>query len=230
MKKEEDARLLAKTMVGIGTHMNKKVVARLTSMEQPLGVKVGNSLEVLESLDVLSGGGPEDVVQLTVELGAEMLLAGGKASNMDEARAKLSEVLQNGKALAKFAQIIEAQHGDPKVIDDRGLLPLSSKTTVFTAPQAGYLSAVNTEKVGVASMLLGGGRQKASDAVDPSVGLEIHARLGDAISAGQPIATVYHQDKGLDECLDALNAAFNIDEQPISAPPLFIDRVDENNL
>tara|TARA_B100000683_G_C12481634_1_gene551611 strand:- start:857 stop:2170 length:1314 start_codon:yes stop_codon:yes gene_type:complete len=230
MKKEEDARLLAKTMVGIGTHMNKKVVARLTSMEQPLGVKVGNSLEVLESLDVLSGGGPEDVVQLTVELGAEMLLAGDKASNMDEAREKLSEVLQNGKALAKFAQIIEAQHGDPKVIDDRGLLPLSSKTTVFTASQTGYLSAVNTEKVGVASMLLGGGRQKASDAVDPSVGLEIHARLGDAITAGQPIATVYHQEKGLDECLEVLKSAFTIDEQPISAPPLFIDRVDENSL
>ena len=116
------------------------------------------------------------------------------------------------------------------MIDDRGLLPLSSKTTVYAASQAGYLSAVNTEKVGVASMLLGGGRHKASDAVDPSVGLEIHARLGDAISVGQPIATVYHQEKGLDECLEVLKDAFTIGEQPISAPPLFIDRVDENSL
>ena len=230
MKSLDDARELARTMVGIGAHMNKNVVARLTNMDQPLGEKIGNTLEVIESLDVLSGGGPQDVVQLTVELGAEMLVAGKQANDMAAARAQLTEVLQNGKALEKFAEIIEAQHGDPRVIDDRKRLPLSQKRVTFSASQTGFLAQVDTEKSVWRRWFWGAAGKRLPDAVDPSVGLEVHAELGDAIKPGQPLVTIHHQERGLDACLKILEQAFSISDSPIEKPELFIDRIDEHSL
>ena len=226
MRKREDAEVLAKTMVAIGKGMGKTVVALLTAMDEPIGRFVGNSLEVIESFDVLEGKGPADTIALTVELGAEMLVMGGVAKNLEEGRAKITTSLQDGSAREKFAAIITAQHGDRRVLDDRTLLPTAPSQTVWTAPRSGRLVRVDSEAVGKASMVLGGGRARAEDAVDHRVGLEIHARLGDRIEAGQPLITLHHADKGLDTAQKLLHAAYVIDDSDVTPSPLFIARID----
>ena len=225
MKQRADAEKLARTMVAIGKGMGKTIVARLTAMDQPIGRTVGNALEVQESLDILEGGGPQDSVDLTVELGAEMLVMGGVAKDVDDGRARIKKSLGDGSAREKFRQIIEAQHGDAKVIDDRTLLPKAPSTTTFTATRAGVLARVDSEAVGKASMVLGGGRARAEDAVDPRVGLEIHARLGDTIAAGQPLVTLHHDTRGLDAALAFLGAAYVVDDEAPAPAPLFGERI-----
>ena len=225
MKSVENAEKLAKTMVAIGAGMGKKVVARLTAMDEPIGRFVGNSLEVIESLDVLEGKGPADTIALTVELGAEMLVMGGVAKDLDEGRAKITTSLTDGSAREKFAEIITAQHGDRRVLDDRSLLPTAPSQTVWVAPRSGRLVRVDSEAVGKASMVLGGGRARAEDAVDHRVGLEIHARLGDRIEAGQPLITLHHADKGLDAATKLLQAAYVISDADVTPAPLFQTRI-----
>jgi pyrimidine-nucleoside phosphorylase len=229
MKTLDEARDLAKTMVGIGNHMGKKVVARITNMDQPLGRMIGNSLEVMESIEVLSGRGPQDVIDLTVELGAEMLVAGAQATDIEMGRERMKQALNDGSGLKKFAEIIEAQGGDPRVVKDLSLLPLSEKTETIKATQDGYLASVNTEKVGIASMVLGGGRQKASDQVDPSVGIEMMVRIGDAVTQGQPLAKIYHQEKGVAQCLEGLREALSFQSSAVPVPQLFIERIDKGH-
>ena len=225
MKQRADAEKLARTMVAIGKGMGKTIVARLTAMDQPIGTMVGNALEVQESLDILEGGGPQDSVDLTVELGAEMLVMGGVAADLDDGRVRIKKSLSDGSAREKFRRIIEAQHGNAKVIDDRTLLPKAPSTTTFTAARAGVLARVDSEAVGKASMVLGGGRARAEDAVDPRVGLEIHARLGDTIAAGQPLVTLHHDTKGLDAALAFLGAAYVVDDEAPTPAALFGERI-----
>jgi pyrimidine-nucleoside phosphorylase len=228
MKTAAQARALAETMVGIGSGMGKKVVARLTAMEQPIGRFVGNALEVRESIEVLRGAGPTDTVALTVELGAEMLVLGGVASSLDEGRARITASLHDGSALAKFRQIVEAQHGDPRVLDEPGRLPTAPAQSVLTATRAGRVVRIDSEAVGVASLVLGGGRLKAEDAVDPRVGLELEVRLGDVVQAGQPLVRLHHADRGLDDARARLAAAIVIDEDVAAAvdvPALFQERI-----
>ena len=225
MKKHEDAVTLARTMVDIGAGMNKHIVARLTSMEQPLGKLVGNALEVVESIEVLCGGGPADIVELTVELGAEMLLLGKVASSLEEGRARITRSLADGSARRAFQKIIEAQRGDPRVVDDVTLLPRAPRMVDVTASSAGFVQAVDTESVGIASMLLGGGRKKASDTVDPRVGIAVHKRIGDAVAAGEPLVTLHVADIGIDEATAKIRAAFTIGAAPVEAPALFLERI-----
>ncbi|HEY1098701.1 MAG TPA: thymidine phosphorylase, partial [Myxococcota bacterium] len=226
MKKRDDAEKLARTMVAIGKGMGKTIVARLTAMDEPIGRFVGNSLEVIESLDVLEGKGPQDTIDLTVELGAEMLLMGKVASDLDDGRARIRRSLQDGSAREKFGEIIAAQHGNRRVLDDRSLLPTAPSSTVFTAQRSGRLVRVDSEAVGKASMVLGGGRARAEDAVDHRVGLEIHARLGDRIEKGQPLVTLHHADKGVDAAKQLLTAAYVVDDTDVTPSPLFITRID----
>ncbi|MBI1944319.1 MAG: thymidine phosphorylase [Deltaproteobacteria bacterium] len=225
MKKRDDAATLARTMVELGAGMGKQVVARLTSMEQPLGALVGNALEVLESIEVLSGGGPKDVVELTVELGAEMLVLGKVARDVADGRARISKSLQDGSAKERFGRIIEAQGGDRRVLDDVRRLPTAPRTLPVPAPRAGYVTAVDTEAVGIASMLLGGGRQRASDAVDPRVGLAVHRRIGDRVEAGEPLVTLHVADAGVDAAAARARDAFVIGDGPVPAPALFLERI-----
>ena len=225
MKKKEDALKLAETMVGIGAHMGKDVVARLTNMDQPLGVMVGNALEVQESLDVLEGGGPEDIVKLTVELGAEMLVLGGVAEDIEHGRQQLQAALNDGRAMQKFAEIIEAQGGDPRVIDDRSRLPSTTERVDLTAPQDGTIAGVDTEAVGIASMLIGGGRAKAEDSIDPRVGLEVKARIGDVVKKGQPLCTLHVADIPAEAALSRLATAFHFSEEAVEAPALLMERL-----
>jgi pyrimidine-nucleoside phosphorylase len=225
MKKADDARTLAQTMVDIGAGMNKRMVARLTSMEQPLGVMVGNALEVEESIDVLHGGGPADIVALTVELGAEMLVLGEVAKDLDDGRARITKSLKDGSAAKTFQKIIQAQRGDPRVVDDKSLLPKAPRKIDVVAPRAGTIGAVDAESVGIASMTLGGGRKKASDPVDPRVGIAVHKRIGDKVEKGEPLVTLYVADIGVDEASKRIVDAFSIVDGAVAAPTLFVERI-----
>lgn len=225
MKKHEDARTLGQTMVDIGTRMGKRMVARLTNMDQPLGRMVGNSLEVQESLDVLEGGGPLDIRALTVELGAEMLVLGDAAKSVDEGRQKIANALDDGSAREKFGAIITAQHGDRKVLDDRSLLPSTDGRAEALAPRSGVVSAVDAESVGIASMLLGGGRERSADAIDHRVGVEVLVRIGDRVEKGQPLCILHTADKGVEAATERLTRAFTLGDDDVDAPPLFLERI-----
>jgi pyrimidine-nucleoside phosphorylase len=225
MKRIEDARALAHTMVSIGAGMGKQMVARLTSMQQPLGVMIGNALEVGETIDVLEGGGPPDIVALTVELGAEMLVLGKVGCDLDEGRARIRRALSDGSAKQKFAQIVAAQGGDPRVLDDRRLLPTAPRRLEVLAPRGGVVTAIDTEAVGVASMLLGGGRQRATDAIDPRVGFELRARLGDRVEQHQPLAVLHVGDIDGAAVAQKLAAAITLSDHAEMVPALFLDRI-----
>jgi pyrimidine-nucleoside phosphorylase len=225
MKDPKDARTLAETMVALGKGMGKTVVARLTSMEEPIGRFVGNALEVQESLDVLEGRGPKDTIELTLELGAEMLVLGKVAKDLNDGRAQIARALNDGSARERFGQIIAAQHGDRRVLDDRSRLPAAPHKRDVVAARAGVVSHIDSEAVGIASMVLGGGRKTAADNVDPRVGLELHVRLGDRVAAGQPIATLHHADVGVDDATARLLAAYRIGDAPVAAPALFGERI-----
>jgi pyrimidine-nucleoside phosphorylase len=225
MKRVEDARTLARTMVDIGTGMNKRIVARLTSMEQPLGKLVGNALEVIESIEVLKGGGPSDIVALTVELGAEMLVLGKVAKDLDEGRARIRASLQDGTAARAFEKIIEAQRGDPRVVDDPSLLPQAPRKIDVHVLSGGVVQSVDTEAVGIASMMLGGGRKQASDKVDPRVGIEVHKRIGDRVATGEPLVTLHAADIGVDDATALVQRAFVTGDAQVKAPELFVERI-----
>jgi pyrimidine-nucleoside phosphorylase len=196
-------------------------------MEEPIGRFVGNALEVRESLDVLEGKGPTDTIALTVELGAEMLVLGGVADDVDDGRARIRKALQDGSARERFGRIIEAQHGDRRVLDDRQLLPDAPHRLDVKAQRAGRVVAVDSESVGIASMVLGGGRARAEDKVDHRVGLELHVRLGDVVVVGQPLVTLHHADVGTDAASDRILRAYVIDDdgRAFSPPPLFGERI-----
>jgi pyrimidine-nucleoside phosphorylase len=225
MKKLEDARTLAQTMVDIGAGMGKSIVARLTSMEQPLGLMVGNALEVQESLDVLEGKGPPDIVALTVELGAEMLVLGKVAKDLADGRARIERVLKDGSARETFGKIIEAQGGDRRVLDNRALLPSAPRTVEVHPSRAGIVQRIDTEAIGVASMMLGGGRQKASDVVDPRVGIRMNAEIGTRLGPGDSVATLHVGEVGIDEAKALVQRAFSMGDAPAAPPALFVERI-----
>ncbi len=220
MRTEAQARRLAETMVGIGAQVGKKTIALLTDMNQPLGRMVGNALEVRESIDILAGGGPADVRALTLALAEAMLSLGG----VDPARAEAA--LDDGSALARFAEIIEAQGGDPTVCQRPESLPTAPNRTPFLAARSGYISAIETTRVGLAAMSLGAGRATKEDSIDPRVGLEIDARLGDAVKAGEPLLWLHHDDRGVDAARAHLTAAYQIGDTPAPSRPLIIDRIE----
>src|SRR5580658_1399670 len=170
MKKQSDAEYLAQLMVETGARMGKKVVALITDMDQPLGRKIGNALEVDECLDVLHGAGPPDLRELCGELSAWMFVLAGRSGNVAEGRALASEMIASGRARDTFREIIRAQGGNPTVVDDPSLLPRANNLAKVKSPRAGFVTAIRSERVGVASMVLGGGREKKEDSIDPAVG------------------------------------------------------------
>src|SRR5579872_4826485 len=192
MKKEKDAVFLAELMVETGQRMGKQMVALITDMDQPLGKMVGNALEVVEVIEVLRGHGPEDLRELCIELAAWMLYLGGAASNIAGGRKKGADLIDSGQALERFRKMIELQGGDPRVIDDTGRLPITGNKMTVVSAHSGYLSTVHCEEVGTACVILGGGRERKEDSVDPAVGIELHKKVGDAVSAGEALATIYY--------------------------------------
>ena len=226
MKTVEDARDLAETMVGIGQRMGKRVVALLTNMEQPLGEMVGNALEVRETIDVLRGGGPADIVELTLELGAQMLLLGGAAADREAALGKLRAALADGSALARFRALVEAQGGDPEVIDDPERLPTAPTREEVLAPRAGIIRSIDTEKIGHAAVALGAGRVRVDSPVLPEVGIQVRVRLGDRVEAGQPLVVLHTAPRSdAARAQELVLAAYDIGEGEVVTRPLVLEIV-----
>jgi pyrimidine-nucleoside phosphorylase len=192
MKSEKDAAFLAELMVETGERMGKQVVALITDMDQPLGNMIGNALEVVEVVEVLRGGGPEDLRDLCMELAGWMLHLGGASKTVAEGKAQSSRLISSGKALEKFRQMVDLQGGDSRVIDDAKRLPQAQHTMPVTSAKAGYVGSIQCEQVGTACVILGGGRERKEDSVDPAVGIVLHKKVGDRVAAGEPVATIYY--------------------------------------
>jgi len=199
MKSEKDAAFLAELMVETGERMGKEVVALITDMDQPLGNMIGNALEVIEVIDVLKGGGPEDLKELCFELAGWMLHLGGAAKSVDAGKKRSSEIIASGRALETFRRMIELQGGDARVVDDAGRLPLARETMQVAAAKAGYISSMQCEQMGTACVILGGGRERKEDSVDPAVGIVLHKKVGDRVNVGEPIATIHYNDESRGE-------------------------------
>ncbi|QDE70606.1 thymidine phosphorylase [Myxococcus xanthus] len=227
MKRDEDARTLAKTMIGLGAEMGKKVVALLTDMDQPLGRKVGNALEVIEAVDMLRGNAPEDYTEVTYALTAEMLVLGKKAATVEEAREKLRKVVEDGSAVRKLKEIVQVQGGDPRSIDDYSLLPQAKSTTDVVAPRDGFVTGIDTEGVGLAAVALGAGRQRTDSKIDPAVGFTLLKKTGEAVKQGEPVVRVHYNDAASLENVKArLLAAYRFGDAAPAARPLIRERVE----
>jgi len=185
---------LARTMIELGTDHGCPVVALLTAMDRPLGRACGNALEVEESIAALRGEGPADLMDVTYALGAEMLVLGGAVGTRNEARRRMEVAISSGRAARKFQEIIEAQGGNPAVVDDPGLLPQAAEVELFVAARDGVVAQIEPRAIGRGITALGGGRTRVEDTVDPAVGFVISARLGDVVRAGEPLATIFARD------------------------------------
>jgi pyrimidine-nucleoside phosphorylase len=192
MKKEEDSVRLAEVMVETGKRMDKKVVALITDMDQPLGRMAGHSNEVIESIEVLKGGGPADLRELSIELSAWMFYLGEKTKNVDEGRRLAESMIASGKALEKLRQGIRLQGGDERVIDEPERLPGARSHVDVSSAASGFITGTNCEQFGIALAMLGGGREKKEDKIDPGVGLEFHKRVGDRVEKGERLATIHY--------------------------------------
>jgi len=222
MKKIEDAVNLAELLVETGKRMGKDVVALITDMNQPLGRKAGNAVEVVESIEVLGGAGPADLRELCLELAAWMFLVGERVKTLDEGKKLSADLIANGQAREKFREIVGLQGGDVGVVDDPARLARARQTLDVIAASSGFISSIQCENLGVAGVVLGGGREKKEDKIDPAVGLEFHKRIGDAVECGEPLCTLhYNSDARLPEARSLAESAYRIEpEKPKTIPPL----------
>ncbi|MBK9518966.1 MAG: thymidine phosphorylase [Anaeromyxobacter sp.] len=229
MKTLPEARRLAETLIGIGRGMGKRVTALLTAMDQPLGRAVGNALEVAESIELLRGGGPADLRELTVALTAEMVLLARLAPDLAAARARVERAILDGSGLATFRAVVAAQGGDPRVVDEPGRLPRAAQVVPLLAPSAGVVEALDAEAVGLAAMALGAGRARVEDAVDPAVGVVLLRKVGDRVAAGEPLCLVHRNAGGEAQSLVAarLLGAYRIGGGPAAEPALVLERMAE---
>jgi len=224
MKRTEDAEHLAQMMVDTGRRMGKKMAALITDMDQPLGRAVGNSREVAECLEILGGARhpmSEDLRYLSLELSAWMFHLGGRVTSVDAGRALASEMVASGRALAKFREICRMQGAE-----DPLRWPVAKFTAPFPATSGGFIASIQCEQVGLASLVLGGGRNKQDDVIDHAVGLELHKKIGDAAQAGEPIATVHYNDPArLPEAMRMLGEAYCVGSQPPSGPRVIVKNI-----
>jgi thymidine phosphorylase len=203
-------------MVETGKRMGKKVVALITDMDEPLGRMAGHSNEVIESIDVLNGGGPADLRELSLELSAWMFYLGEKTRNVDEGRKLAEAMIASGKAKEKFRQGIRLQGGDEHVIDQPQRLPKARSRLEVASSTSGFITRTDCEGFGIALAMLGGGRENKEDKIDHGVGLEFHKRIGDRVEKGEPLATIhYNSDAKLAEAKSLISGSYHIGE---SAP------------
>ena len=216
MKTEADSRRLAESLVSIGNASGVRTEAVITAMDTPLGLAVGNALEVIECIEVLKGRGPADLVDVSVELAARMLVLGKVAEDRAAAERQVRDAIASGAGLERFRRIVEFQGGDPRVLDDYQRLPHVSGLHAVAAPRDGYVTRLDAELVGRASVALGAGRDRVEDPVDPAVGIMVIAKPGDEVRAGDPVLQLHYRDRGRLEAAVALaSAAITIgDERP----------------
>ena len=215
----EQSLALARTMIGLGESRGCRTVALVTAMDRPLGHACGNALEVEESIRGLRGEGPDDLMEVTYALGVEMLLVAGLATDRAEARRTLEATVSSGRALEHFRRLVEAQGGNPAVVDDPAALPQAELVEAWPAPASGVIAQVEPRRIGRAVIELGGGRTRVEDVVDPSVGFVVTAKPGDRVAAGQPLATIHARDEaGLRLGREALADAIRVGERGTLTP------------
>jgi pyrimidine-nucleoside phosphorylase len=226
MKTLDDSRALARAMIDIGRGMNKRMVALITDMSQPLGRAVGNANEMAEAIDVLHGRGPADLIENTLALGVEMLVMAGAARGEDDARARLQRAIADGSGLRKLRDVVAAQGGDPRCVDDPTRLPRARKRIDVALGAAGTVATIDTESIGIAAVMLGAGREKVDDVVDHGVGLTIHKRIGDRVAPDEPVVTVFYDDDArVPPVVERLKHAYHLVPGAVTPPALVQERV-----
>lgn len=207
MKNQKDAERLAKTMVQIGKLANRQTMAIISDMSQPLGLAIGNSLEIKEAIDALNGNGPADLMEMVYVLGSQMVVLAKKAENLADARTMLEEAIVSGAAIQKFKEMVQNQGGDSTVIDHPEKLPQAEYQIVLPAKEAGVISKMVADQLGIAAMLLGAGRRTKEDQIDFSVGLMLHKKVGDKVAIGEPLVTVYANSEEIEEVKNKIYAS-----------------------
>lgn len=219
MKTVEDARTLANSLVNVANQFGVKTTALITDMNQPLGRMVGNAVEINESIDVLNGDGPDDVVELTMQLGAEVLVSAKEATSHNEAKSRLREVLERGDALRKFEVMVDAQKGQLST-----KRPIAAPQPVV-ATESGFVTRINSDRIGLAVVEMGGGRKLIGDSIDHSVGVELLAKIGDQVEKGQPLAHVFCESKAKELAKELVLASFGITPVASESPKLIVETI-----
>ncbi|MBL8605619.1 MAG: thymidine phosphorylase [Myxococcales bacterium] len=226
MREVDDARTLATALVEVARGAGKACVAWLTRMDRPLGRAVGNALETLEAFELLHGRGPADLAEVTYQLGATMLVLGGVARDEDDARAQLVEAVRSGRAAEVARKMIAAQGGDPRAVDDPSRFAKAAMTVALRATRAGFVSAIDTRKVGVAAVVLGAGRMRTDDVIDPAVGFVFERNVGDRVAVGDVLVTLHVQHQAqADEALARLAEAITVGDTAPAEVPLLLERI-----
>ncbi|PTF13541.1 pyrimidine-nucleoside phosphorylase [Staphylococcus devriesei] len=223
MKTLEDAENLAHAMVSIGNNVGRNTMAIISDMSQPLGRAIGNALELKEAIDTLKGEGPEDLTELVLTLGSQMVVLAKQAKTLDEARQLLLNAIKDGSALAKFKIFLEQQGGDATVVDDPDKLPTAQYKIEYKAKSNGVVSELIANEIGVASMMLGAGRQTKEDEIDLSVGIVLHKKVGDTVQIGEPLLTIHSNRQNVDDVIDKLDQSITIQEH--SEAPTLIHKI-----
>jgi len=226
MESLEDSIALAKSMVSIGRQLGKRMIALITRMDQPLGNAVGNAVEVAECVACLMGQGPADLMEVSLELAAEMVFMGELASDMDDARKRCLKTIEDGSALDRFRKVVAAQGGDPRVAEDPNIMPQPLSKHDIPATRSGFVSALAARPIGHATMLLGAGRARVDSRIDPAVGVILHKKVGDPVRQGEPLCTLLVNDEhALDTAKNLIQEAFSIGDQKVTVPNLIVERI-----
>jgi pyrimidine-nucleoside phosphorylase len=227
MTEFSDAQKLAKSISDTGNRFNKHMMTVITDMSQPLGNAIGNAIEIIECVECLKGKGPEDLMEISLYLAGGMIFLAGLADSHEHGVEKAKQSVQDGSALLKFRVMIYSQHGDSAFIDNYSILPIADCATESLAPRAGYITATNCKAFGLHCVKLGGGRAKTTDIVDPAVGIYLHKKIGDYVTAGESLATIYHHAKQQNLAEDLANTIatqdITISEKEVKAPKLLLE-------
>ncbi|PWU06211.1 MAG: thymidine phosphorylase [Terriglobia bacterium] len=226
MKKQVDARRLAQMMVGIGRRMDKRVQALITDMSQPLGYAVGNALEVMEASQTLQNAGPTDLTKLSIELAARMIFLAKKTPTLDDARRLAEQKLVDGSGYKKFKQVVAAQGGNPQALDKFELLPNATGMREVTSPRGGYVTAIDAEDIGTASNMIGAGRDRKEDPIDPAVGIILEVKVGEKVDAGSVLCRLYYtREERVEDAAEMVEDAFRISAQKPEERELILEVV-----
>lgn len=226
MKKIEDAKRLAQTMVRIGKLANRQTMAVISDMSQPLGEAIGNSLEVVEAIETLQGNGPADLEKMCYALGSQMVVLAQKAESLEEARALLEEALHSGKALAKFREMIRNQGGDDSVIDDPSQILTANYQRALPAKTSGVVTKIVANELGIAAMMLGAGRKTKEEDIDHAVGIKLHKKVGESVEQGEALLTIYSNTEAIDDVIELIYQNIEIGESG-GEPPLIHEIITE---
>ena len=221
MKNIKDAKELASKMVAIGKNLGKNIMAIMTNMDEPLGYNIGNSLEIIEAIEVLKGNGNKKLTELCISLATNMIVLAKNISSK-EAKKMVIEAIKSGKALEKFAEFIKYQHGNPEIINDYNLLPKSKHIYEVKALKSGYISKINSEEIGKIANMLGAGRSKMDDKIDYGAGIVMHAKVNDYIKKGNIIATFYTNKNSVDDLISEYNKAIKISGYKVADPKMIL--------